>query len=93
MQMRTLLKLAFLVMPALGEMVTFGAEFRFQHHFIDRTLPVKDNSVGDYGLTALVDINRDGDRDFVLGGRPFGPSQLEPNASIASAPLHLASIL
>src|SRR5262249_55153211 len=33
-------------------------------------------SVGDYGLTALADIDRDGHLDFVLGGRPFGSSQL-----------------
>jgi hypothetical protein len=46
------------------------------HHFIDRALPVRDNLVGDYGLTALVDLDRDGDLDFVLGGRAFQPSQL-----------------
>jgi hypothetical protein len=32
------LELAFLVMTALGEAITFGEDFRFQHHFIDRTL-------------------------------------------------------
>jgi hypothetical protein len=53
-----------------------GADFQFRHHFIDRTLPVTDKLVGDYGLTALVDLDRDGDLDFVLGGRPFSPSQL-----------------
>lgn len=44
--------------------------------FIDRTLPVTNEGVGDYGLTALVDIDRDGDLDFVLGGRPSPPSRL-----------------
>jgi hypothetical protein len=39
-------------------------------------VPITDQSVGDYGLTALADVDRDGDLDFVLGGRPFKPSQL-----------------
>src|SRR5688500_500304 len=39
-------------------------EFRFAHHFIDRDLP------GDsYGQTSLVDVDRDGDLDFITGGR------------------------
>jgi hypothetical protein len=53
-----------------------AADFGFRHHYIDRSLPVTDKFVGDYGLTALVDLDRDGDLDFVLGGRPFNPSQL-----------------
>jgi hypothetical protein len=53
-----------------------GAEFTFQHHYIDRALPIRDQRVGDYGLTALVDLDRDGDLDFVLGGRAFEPSTL-----------------
>src|SRR6476646_2910999 len=53
-----------------------GAELQFRHHFIDRSLPVTEKLVGDYGLTALVDLDRDGDLDFVTGGRPFNPSQL-----------------
>jgi hypothetical protein len=76
MQMRTLLKLACMVLAALAEVVAVGSDYKFKHHFIDRTLPVRDNSVGDNGLTALVDIDRDGHLDFVLGGRPFSPSQL-----------------
>ncbi len=40
------------------------AAFKFQHHFIDKDLP------GDsYGQTGLVDIDRDGDLDFVTGGK------------------------
>jgi len=71
-----LCKLVLVVATAwLGQEV-IGAEFGFRHHFIDRTLPVADKLVGDYGLTALVDLDRDGDLDFVLGGRPFSPSQL-----------------
>jgi hypothetical protein len=49
---------------------------KFQHHFVERDLPVTQSGVGDYGLTALADLDRDGDLDFVLGGRAFRPSQL-----------------
>src|SRR5688572_22114462 len=41
-----------------------SAEMRFAHHYIDRDLPG-----GSYGQTSLVDIDRDGDLDFVTGGR------------------------
>lgn len=53
-----------------------GAALTFRHHFIDRDLPVSARGTGDYGLTALVDLDRDGDLDFVLGGKPSQPSQL-----------------
>jgi len=53
-----------------------AAEFRFQHHFINRDLPISDRGTGDYGLTALVDLDRDGDLDFVLGGRGVKPDRL-----------------
>lgn len=52
------------------------AEFKFQHHFISRDLPSLPNGYGDYGLTALVDLDRDGDLDFVLGGRQPRPERL-----------------
>jgi hypothetical protein len=55
---------------------TWAAEFEFQHHFVSRSLPITDKNVGDYGLTALVDIDKDGDLDFVVGGRPSQPSHL-----------------
>lgn len=55
---------------------TFGAELQFRHHFIEHTLPLTDQLVGDYGLTALVDLDRDGDLDFVLGGRGVKPPRL-----------------
>lgn len=51
----------------------------FRHHFIDTTLPVKpdgNNIFGDYGLTALTDIDHDGKPDFILGGRQPAPSRL-----------------
>jgi hypothetical protein len=45
-----------------GSTQTRGNEFRFQHHFVDQELP------GDqWGQTALVDVDRDGDLDFITG--------------------------
>jgi hypothetical protein len=61
---------------ALHSGLALGTDFQFRHHFIDRTLPLTDKLVGDYGLTALVDLDRDGDLDFVLGGRGIKPPQL-----------------
>lgn len=53
----------------------FAGDVLFQHHFIDKTLPQK-GLLGDYGLTALVDIDKDGHLDFVCGGRQPGPDRL-----------------
>jgi len=39
-------------------------EFKFKHHYIDRNLPAKD-----YGQTCLVDVDHDGDLDFITGGK------------------------
>ena len=51
----------------IGSSVGAGAELRFRHHFIDRDLP------GDsYGQTCLVDVDKDGDLDFVTGGNAEG---------------------
>jgi hypothetical protein len=61
---------------ALVSSSAFAATFKFQHHFIATNLPVRDKTVGDYGVTALADLDRDGDLDFVLGGRPSNPSRL-----------------
>src|SRR5437763_99140 len=50
-----------------------GLEFR--HHFVSLDLP-SDRGQGDYGLTALADLDRDGDLDFVCGGRIPRPERL-----------------
>jgi hypothetical protein len=76
MQRQTLCRLALIFATIWIGGKAAGAEIQFRHHFIDRDLPVTEKLVGDYGLTALVDVDRDGDLDFVLGGRPFNPSQL-----------------
>ena len=41
----------------VGESATFSGDFQFRHHFISRELPIRDKSLGDYGLTALVDAD------------------------------------
>jgi hypothetical protein len=51
-------------------------EAQFRHHFIDQSLPLNEQLQGDYGLTALVDINHDGRLDFVTGGRQPKPERL-----------------
>jgi hypothetical protein len=76
MQMLSLHKSFLFLAAACGCAFASAADFQFRHHFVDRGLPATDKLVGDYGLTALVDLDRDGDLDFVLGGRPFKPSQL-----------------
>jgi hypothetical protein len=56
--------------------IAAAGELQFRHHIFDQTLPQNDRLQGDYGLTALVDINRDGRLDFVVGGRLPGPERL-----------------
>ena len=41
-------------------------DIRFEHHVIDTDLPI-DDGIGDYGQTVLVDLDRDGHLDFVVG--------------------------
>ena len=53
-----------------------GAEFNFRYHQVASALPIDGRGTGDYGLTALVDLDKDGDLDFVLGGRFIKPSRL-----------------
>ena len=61
---------------ALLATAALAGELKFQRHSIDETLPQNDTLKGDYGLTALVDIDRDGDLDFVCGGRQPKPERL-----------------
>jgi hypothetical protein len=44
-----------------------GGVLAFQHHYIDRDLPG-----ASYGQTCLVDLDRDGDLDFITGGKAQG---------------------
>ena len=69
--MKHLLPLIFAIVPSPN-----AAEFCFQHHFVNRDLPTDAKGTGDYGLTALADLDRDGDIDFVLGGRGVKPPRL-----------------
>jgi hypothetical protein len=46
-----------------------GGEISFRHHFIDRALPGTS-----YGQTCLVDVDHDGDLDFITGGNAEGRS-------------------
>jgi hypothetical protein len=47
----------------------------FTHHLIDNTLPSNDR-VGDYGLTALADLDHSGHLAFIVGGRSPKPERL-----------------
>jgi hypothetical protein len=55
---------------------TQSGGFHFKHHFINRDLPTDKRGYGDYGMSALVDLDGDGDLDFVLGGRFQKPERL-----------------
>jgi hypothetical protein len=67
-------RVAFLLFATM--LTTYAGELKFTHHFVSQTLPQNDRLQGDYGLTALVDIDKDGDLDFVLGGRQPAPDRL-----------------
>lgn len=59
---------------AIGAFVSPGfawAQFHFQHHYIAQDLPL-----ASVGLTALVDVDRDGRLDFVLGAAQPAPPRL-----------------
>jgi len=53
-----------------------SAQIAFEDHLVSDALPVSNRGTGDYGLTALVDVNRDGKLDFILGGRGVPPARL-----------------
>jgi hypothetical protein len=54
-----------------------GAESpKFEHHFITTDLPIGQNGQGNYGQTALVDIDKDGDLDFILGRKAGGRNSI-----------------
>ena len=63
-------------LPVAGKKRADVFKVTFKHHFMDLSLPIRDRSIGDYGLTALTDIDNDGKLDFVLGGRALSPSTL-----------------
>lgn len=58
--------------------------FRFRHHFVDRDLPG-----GSWGQTALVDIDRDGDLDFITGQKAGNIRWYEFDSECKSWSLHL----
>ncbi len=53
---------AFLIWQAAA--TGWCGEFAFRHHFIDRDLPG-----ASYGQSCLVDVDKDGDLDFITGGK------------------------
>ena len=64
-----------------------GAELKFRHHYIDRDLP------GDsYGQTVLVDVDRDGDLDFITGGKDQAKSVYLENLLVQTKPAGAAGV-
>src|SRR5688572_8575437 len=59
------LRLTILVVSSIALVhQTAAGEIAFQHRYVDRNLP--DDS---YGQSSLVDVDRDGDLDFITGGK------------------------
>jgi hypothetical protein len=52
---------------ALAPTWAFGEPPKFEHHAIPADLPLSNNDVGDYGQTAIADLDKDGHPDFILG--------------------------
>ena len=74
MKLRRALSVLWLLgLAVVAQGTGFSAEFQFRHHFIHRDLPITEKSTGDYGLTALVDVDHDGDLD--ADGRRADPPQ------------------
>ena len=76
MKPRNSLELPLALVLALFAQRVAGAELQFRHHFLEHSLRLTTELVGDYGLTTLADLDRDADLDFVLGGRGVKPPRL-----------------
>ncbi len=59
--------LCLLCIGGLDSSQAFGEPPKFEHHIIAASLPLGKNGVGDYGQTAIADLDKDGHPDFVLG--------------------------
>ncbi len=77
MKMWTTFSLTIAIVTAFGGVAANGADFQFRNHFIERDLPVERQDHWRLRIDrSCKDIDRDGHLDFVMGGRPFQPSQL-----------------
>src|SRR5947199_4314074 len=56
-----------LCVSAVNCSAAFGEPPKFEHHAIPADLPLGKNGAGDYGQTAVADLDKDGHPDFVLG--------------------------
>ncbi len=64
MNPQSALALVVVASASLAAGLAADGSFTFEHHYIDRDLP------GDsYGQTSLVDVDKDGDLDFITGGK------------------------
>jgi pimeloyl-ACP methyl ester carboxylesterase len=59
--------LAQLAQRAVNRLAAFGEPPKFEHHAIPAELPLSASGVGDYGQTAIADLDKDGHPDFILG--------------------------
>ena len=58
--------------PRVNRSAAFGEPPKFEHHAIPADLPLGNNGVGDYGQTAIADLDKDGHPDFILGRKGSG---------------------
>ena len=68
--------LSFLGILCISTLTSLAEPPRFEHHLITTDLPVGANGSGSYGQTALVDIDKDGDLDFVVGRKAAGKNSI-----------------
>jgi hypothetical protein len=59
-----------------GLFLADAADFQFRHHFIHHDLPTTSKGVGDYGLTALVDMDGDGKVEIVIADADITDSKV-----------------